>query len=211
MQNTHCKTQWYYTEHFQNDKVGFGVVGVDPGLGRKEGDEAHVAFLKLESGDVLCIGGCIIRSEAPIIRPFVHIATLVELIRFVDSLMATNVQTNIKKSLMVVIESNLATMDSIYFQYIRLMFSNLRDVLVNSKLVFPGDFQSSPDASPISQRIGIYLNSKTKHNAWLVYVAALCNCTLHDGDICRITALTSEVNCPLMSRDQISLNAYFYD
>ena len=197
-------------EHFRNDKVEFGVVGVDPGLGGKESDEAHVALLKLESGDVVCIGGCIIPSEAPIIRPFVHIATLVELIRYVDSFLATNVQTN-KKWLMVVVESNLATMGSIYFQYIRLMFSNLQDVLVNSKLVFPGEIQSSPAASPISQRIGIYVNSRTKYKAWIVYVAALCECMLHDGGIRRITALTREVCCQLMSRGQFRLNTYFYD
>ena len=170
-----------------------------------------MALLKLESGDVVCIGGCIIPSEAPIIRPFVHIATLVELIRYVYSFLATNVQTNIKKWLMVVVESNLATMGSIYFQYIRLMFSNLQDVLVNSKLVFPGDIQSSPAASPISQRIGIYVNSRTEYKAWIVYVGALCECMLHDGGIRRITALTREVCCQLMSRGQFRLNTYFYD
>ena len=199
-------------EHFKNDKVEPGVVGVDPGLGGNESDEAHVAFLKLESGVVVCIGGCIIPSEAPIIRPFVHIATLVELIRFIDSLLAANVQTNNKKWLMVVIESNLATMASIYVQYIQLMFSNLQDVLVNSKLVFPGDFQShnSPDASPISQRIGIYVNPKMNYMAWFVYVAVVCDCAFHGG-IRHITAVTREVNCELVSSGQFSLSTYFYD
>ena len=85
---------------------------------------------------MLCIGGCIIPSDAQIVRPFVHVATVVELIRFVDSDIPNGTEP---LWLLVIIESNLATMGSIYYQYVQLMFSNLPDELRNSKVVFLSD------------------------------------------------------------------------